>query len=77
MVTVLHQFDAVRELLEVEAFVRSQRMPTEERDHNIEQIPSPSYDVAVKMLTVVVKPPVLEHLSHSKKLTELVETVDA
>ena len=47
MVASLHQFHAMCELLEVEAFVRPERMPAKERNHHIEEIPPPAHDVAV------------------------------
>jgi hypothetical protein len=77
MVTTVHQFDAVRELLEVEALVSAQRMMPKERDDDLQEVPPPAHDVAVKMLAMVIKPSVAKHLSHSKELVKLVETLDA
>ena len=52
-------------------------MLPEERDDPPEQVGSSMNGVAVQVLPVVVVPPVDVHLSHSKELAELVETVDA
>ncbi len=72
-----HQLDAVSELLKVEPFGRSERMLPKERNNPFEQILATTDDVAVEMLPVVGVPPVDVHLSRSKELAELVETIGA
>ena len=47
MVTVGHELDAVRELLEVVPLGRPQRMPPEERNDRLQQIHAAAHGVAV------------------------------
>ncbi len=67
MSTVLHHPDAPRELREVVPFGRGQRVPFEERDHDVEQIGTSSDDVPKQMFLVVVVPPVHDDLAHAKE----------
>ena len=78
LVTILgHQFDAEGELLEVAPFGRTKRMLLKERNDPFEQILSTTNDVAMKVLPVVVMPPVDIHLSRSEELAQLLQTRDA
>jgi hypothetical protein len=78
LVTILsHQFDAEGELLEVAPLGRTKRMLPEARNYPFEQILSTTNDVAMKVLPVVVMPPVDVHLSRSKELAQLMQTRDA
>src|SRR6266550_183382 len=75
--TSSHELDARSELLEIEPFGSTKRMLPEERDNPFKQILSTTDAVAVKVLSVVVVPPVDIHLSHSEELLQLVQTRDA
>ncbi len=77
MATTGHQLHAVRKLLEVVPLRGVEGVPLEEWNHDFQQIRATTNDVAVQMLTVVVEPPVCEHLSHSEELAEFVKTLDA
>ena len=77
METVSHQLDTEGELLEVALLDGSKRMLPKERNDPFEQILSTTNDVAMKVLPVVVMPPVDVHLPHSKELPEVVEAHDA
>ena len=72
-----NQFDAVSELLEVELLRAAQGVPLEERNDRLQQILTPANDVASQVLPMVVGPSVWQHLTYSKELTQLVETLGA
>ena len=52
-------------------------MLPKKRDDPFEQVVSTTNDVAVKVLPVIVIPPVHVHLSRSKEFTQIVKTLDA
>jgi hypothetical protein len=64
---------AACELLEVVSLRAQQRVPLKERDHRFQEVlPSP-HDVSVQMLTVIVVPLVLKHLTDTEELAEPME----
>ena len=68
------QLNTSGELLEVLLLRAQHRVLPEERNDRLQQIDASSHDVAVQMLAVIVKPLVLEHLTNTKELAELVQT---
>src|SRR5437868_1796136 len=68
VLTSCNAFDTRSELLEVEPFSSPERILPKERDDALQQILPATNDVAVKVLPVVVRPPVDVHLPHSKEL---------
>jgi hypothetical protein len=64
---------ATGELLEVVSLRAQQRVPLEERNYRLQQILPPSHDVSVQMLAVIVVPLVLEHLTYTEELAELMK----
>ena len=52
-------------------------MLPEERDHHFQQIRAPSHNEPMQVFFVVIVPPVGEYLSHSEKLTKLIQTLKA
>ena len=77
MVTAGHELDAMSELLKVEPLGRPERVLPEERNDPLQKILSTTYDVAVQVFPVVVRPPVDIHPPHSKEVTQVVQTRDA
>jgi hypothetical protein len=77
MVTAGHELNAMSELLKVEPLGRPERILPKERNDPLEKIVSTTNNVAVEVLPVVIRPPVDVHLSHSKEITQLVQTRDA
>jgi hypothetical protein len=77
MTPVVDHPNHLRELLEVLALCRPQRMPLEERDYPFYEIDAPPYDVAVQVLAVVVVPPIGDHGAHPEELAQLVKAPDA
>jgi hypothetical protein len=71
------QLHAVGEFLEVFLLRAQHRILPEERNDRLPKIDTSSHHVAVQVFPVVVIPPVLEHLTDTKELTELVKTRDA
>ena len=72
-----HQLHARSELLEIVALGAPKGMLPEERNDPLEQLVSTTHAVAVKVLPVVVVPPVDVHLARSKELPQLMKTRDA
>src|SRR5438477_4450833 len=68
------QLNTSGELLEVLLLRAQHRVLPEERNDRLQQIDASSHDVAVQMLAVIVIPLVLEHLTNTKELAELVQT---
>jgi hypothetical protein len=66
------EFDTAGELLEVLLLRAAERMLLEEWNDRFEQVRSPSHDVPIQMLPMVVVPLVRDHLTNAKELTELV-----
>ena len=49
-------------------------MLPKERDNHFQQFHAPSHNVAMQVFFVVVVPPISQYLSHSEKLTKLMQT---
>ena len=73
MTPVLHQSDALRELLEVGALRRAKRIPFEERNDRFDELRSIRNDVLPQVLLVVVVPLVDVDPPHSEEALELLE----
>jgi len=58
MSSFVHEFDAARELLEVQPLRRPKRIPLKERDDRFTQLKTISHDVLPQILLVVIVPPV-------------------
>ena len=72
-----HALHACGELLEVLLLRGSHGIPLEERDNPLQQILTPTDNVSVQMLAVVVIACVRQDLSHIEEVTKVVETLDA
>jgi hypothetical protein len=70
MSTVGHHPNAARELLEVVPLSCDQRIPLEERDDDSEKLVTPTNDVPIEVLTMVVVPLVREDLPHTEEVVE-------
>jgi multisubunit Na+/H+ antiporter MnhG subunit len=63
-----------RELLEILLLRGTHRMLPEEWDHHFQQFYAPSHNVTMQVFFVVIAPLVSQYLSHSEKLTKLLQT---
>jgi hypothetical protein len=77
VVTCRDTFDARSELLEVEPLCGPKRVLPKVRDDPLQQILPATNDVAVKVFSVVVGPPIDVNLPHPEELAQIVKTVDA
>ena len=75
--TVLAEFDALRELLEIPMLRRAKRVCSEERDDHSEEIFPAAHDVAMQMLLAVVVPPLDADSADSKEALQVVQGSNA
>ena len=66
-------FHAESKAVEVHTLGALQRERSKERNDLLKKIRTPPYDVAAKILTMVVVPPVDEHLANPEKASKLLE----
>jgi hypothetical protein len=71
------QLDASRELLEVDLLRAQHAVLPEERDDRSEEIQTPSHDIPIQVLTMVVVTLVREDLTYTEELVELVKAGNA
>ena len=70
MLAGLDELDAQRELLKVLLLGREHWVFSEERNDRFDQVLPPSNHVAIKVLTVVVVPPIGDYLAHPEEVLE-------
>jgi hypothetical protein len=77
MTAVVDHPDDLRELLEVRALRRTERMLFEERNDRLEEIRPVAHGEAIHGLTVVVVPSVRNEAAHAEEALQLMEASDA
>src|ERR1700693_3419426 len=73
MNTEIDHLDATSELLEIPLLRRMHRMCEKKRNDRLDQIRSPTHNVAIQVLLVVVVSLVSDHASHAEEVHELVQ----
>jgi hypothetical protein len=73
----IHHLDTRRELLEVAMLRRAQRVSTEERNHNGEQIRSPTNHISMQQFPVIVVATIDQDHANTEEGLELIKTPDA